>query len=552
MISKTKSAKIPNPKVCHVGANRVFETWFNCDHVPKAPDSVLCDVHVTPTVGKTLVIPTYWAGGNEWRFRFSSPTPGLFSFVTQCEMEPSLGNLGGTISVVERGETNPLYRHGPVEMDPVTGKFRHHDGVPFFWLADSWWFGMSQRLDWPTGFKTLTDDRASLGFSVVQFSAGLACDIEPLDPRDANEGGLPYSPGFSQINPLFYDEVDKRLEYLIERGIMPCLTGSWGYYLRFLGIEKMKRHWRYLIARYGAYPLAWNLCGESRLIYYTDGHGEAGERHRMVREQVAGWTEIANYIRSSDTYHRLLTVHPGPAVHGLEIEPLDDLSLIDFHMLQPGHSEADAVMRSVSQYGHRTERFEKPVMIGECAWEGMAGGNGPKLQRQLFWAMALSGAPGHCYGTDALWQMNSKKALFGASVLGQVWGNGTWDEAMFWPGGRHVAAAKKIIEKYNWVPMGPHPEWVSPSADPSRALLPYAAGVPGEFRIIYFPVSVPPWGSPYYLRELDSKKGYRANWIDPTNGRETPIGTVMGDAGGSWKIPHAPVLQDYLLVMVDH
>jgi hypothetical protein len=62
--------------------------------------------------------------------------------------------------------------------------------------------------------------------------------------------------------------VARRITYLVDHGLMPSVVASWGYYVHFMGADKMRRHWRYMIARYGAFPVAWILCGESRLPWY--------------------------------------------------------------------------------------------------------------------------------------------------------------------------------------------------------------------------------------------------------------------------------------------
>ena len=33
----------------------------------------------------------------------------------------------------------------------------------------------------------------------------------------------------------------------------------------WMGVEKVKQHWRYLIARYGAWPVVWCAAGEANL-----------------------------------------------------------------------------------------------------------------------------------------------------------------------------------------------------------------------------------------------------------------------------------------------
>ena len=63
----------------------------------------------------------------------------------------------------------------------------HRDGEPFYWMGDTWWMGLTTRLDWPAGFHALTVDRVEKGFSVIQIVAGLYPDMDPFDERGAND-----------------------------------------------------------------------------------------------------------------------------------------------------------------------------------------------------------------------------------------------------------------------------------------------------------------------------------------------------------------------------
>ena len=68
-------------------------------------------------------------------------------------------------------------------------------------------------------------------------------------------------------------------------------------------MKKMKQHWRYLIARWGAYPVMWCLAGEGTMPYYLSKTHDAD-----AAMQKHGWTELARYregdrcLRASD-YH---------------------------------------------------------------------------------------------------------------------------------------------------------------------------------------------------------------------------------------------------------
>ncbi len=107
------------------------------------------------------------------------------------------------------------------------------------WLGDTWWLGLAGRLPWPEGFKTLTTDRLAKGFSVIQIVAGPYPDMMPFDPRGANEAGFPWEEGYARINPAYFDLADRRLDWIAESGLLPCLVGAWGQ-LRYAGVGTLE------------------------------------------------------------------------------------------------------------------------------------------------------------------------------------------------------------------------------------------------------------------------------------------------------------------------
>ena len=62
-------------------------------------------------------------------------------------------------------------------------------------------------------------------------------------------------------------------------------------------------------------------------------------------------------------------------------------------------------------------------MIDEMSYEGILHYSGAEVQRFAFWTALLSGAAGHTYGANGLWQMNTKDEKYGASPHGGTWGN---------------------------------------------------------------------------------------------------------------------------------
>jgi len=99
--------------------------------------------------------------------------------------------------------------------------------------------------------------------------------------------------------------------------------------------------------------------------------------------------------------------------------------------------------------------------------------------------------------------------------------------------------------------MRPHQDWVSPAADDKSWFAPYAAGIAGRLRIVYYPVlTLSPWlWNKHLVTALEPGVRFRARLIDPRSGAETDLGDVNGDARGEWRVPCPPVSHDWLLVM---
>ena len=101
--------------------------------------------------------------------------------------------------------------------------------------------------------------------------------------------------------------------------------------------------------------------------------------------------------------------------------------------------------------------------------------------KAMFWACVLSGAAGHSYGANGIWQVNRAGQPYGPSPHGMSWGDTPWEEAAQLPGSEQLGLAKQLLERYSWWCFEPHPEWVEPRSTEQDYQRPYAAGTPGVF-----------------------------------------------------------------------
>jgi hypothetical protein len=131
-----------------------------------------------------------------------------------------------------------------------------------------------------------------------------------------------------------------------------------------------------------------------------------------------------------------------------------------------------------------------------------------------------------------------------------AWGDFPWTEALHFKGSAQVALGKKLLERYRWWEFRPHPEWIEPHAGGKEYFQPYAAGIPGETRLIYFPWPLAPWVSPApRVCGLEPGVVYHACYYDPASGKEYPAGQAQGDASGAWTVPMPPIGVDIVLVL---
>ena len=524
--------------------NRVVEWSYSSGKAYAQPfDEVEVDVIFTCPDGRQDRVPAFWAGDQTWRVRYAPAHPGRYEYRSVCS-DSANSDLHGQMGALEATPylgTNPVLQHGGLRVSADHRHFQHADGTPFLFLGDDWWYGMCKRLRWPEDFQLLAADRKQKGFSVIQMASGFACDTPERDARGENEAGLPWVGAYERINPAYFDAADLRVQYLMEQGLMVTILGTWGYYLLWMGVEKMKRHWRYLIARWGAYPVIWCLAGEGDMPYYLSKTKEQDKA--SLRK---GWSEVGRYVREIDPYRRLVTMHPwSPEASRMALE---DPSVLDFEIQQSGHHDVKSVPDTINILtASRQQDPPRPVMVGEACFEGLVQMNRQEIQRFLCWACILSGAAGHCYGADGVWSFSTEEEPFGNSPQGIAWSDVSWKVAYQYPGSQQVGISKRYLARFPWWRLEPHPEWVAPHWSRDNYFGPYAGGIPRELRLIYLPQT---WafGHPK-VQGLEPDIRYQASYFRTISGQEYPVGPVEPQAGGDWTIPPAPILGDWVLAL---
>jgi hypothetical protein len=301
--------------------------------------------------GTQWTIPLFWDGEQTWKVRISPDVTGVWSYATSSS-DAGLNNQSGHFTVT------PSSNKGGIQpMVDFPYHFQYQDGTPFWFLGDTQWAGFlvdnNENINRAT-MQHYIDERASQGINFV-------LSVILHDRR--NSGGVPtfYAVSSESMNPSFFQEVDARVAYMNDKGIVSGVTLAWATdpiwnasWETFSSDTARLRFTRYVVARYSAYKVLFIVAGEWN--------------ESLSRADV---NMIGTEIADTDPHDRMVTVHPGG--NG-SVESFADeswMSLGDFQQLYraPNTTEATDDHRDDLRQGLLAARdHSKPVINSEYAY----------------------------------------------------------------------------------------------------------------------------------------------------------------------------------------
>lgn len=518
----------------------------------RAPHTSHCGItaQFTSPSGRQFDREAFWDGGETFRVRYALTEPGVWRYILagaetmmedELECIPYLGNL-------------PIYQHGFLKVGPRGRYLCYADNTPFFWLGDTHWhFAIKERWNesndarFKNQFQAVVDKRAEQQFTVYQ--CHFHCEaLEAANGKDRyfKKAGDAWIP---QIN-FFKNDLDPKMAYLAEKGFCIAAGLSWFYSALAEGAEEYyKMAARYLIARYGAYPMIWTLAGEV-------GGYHAGMRDYFINF----WREIAKTIETFDSYQHLQTAHYTNERPFADY--YQDESWFDFTMNQAGHG--DYPIDSRPYQSHRALYPAKPFIESESMYEniltlepiGRRRATPAMLRRVAYLAMQ-NGACGYTYGAQGLWHFqwdvptdNTFQTGFGTFD--------PWYKAIDFPGADQMTLMRQFYESVSWQnlrPLSNHyffPKTegglvITKNDEDLQALFMPSVLADEEMKTIVayfseanrFPVSF------HTLRH----SSYAAYWIDPAKGTKTVLDEKIYPENGVWVSPVKETEGDALLVL---
>lgn len=294
--------------------------------------------------------PLFWDGGDTWKLRIRPNIEGQWSFRVSSR-DPGVHGQGGTFRCVASQQ------RGSIQAARETPwHFEYENGDPMWFLGDTAWALFTDHReelhDRDTAQKYLRD-RSAQGFNVVH-------SMLLSEAGWGNSGGLPFVDIDQQLlNPGYWREVDQRLAYANDLGIVVGLAIAWGdkrkeepfAWRRFPNLEARKRYARYVAARFSAFNVYFLVSGE--------WHGEIRTRPSTEAEVRSEFIEIGDTLHAADPYGRMIGIHP--MTSGGSVREFNVAQWMTFGDYQQNYQDLHARILE-------SRRFHKPVVNSEYGY----------------------------------------------------------------------------------------------------------------------------------------------------------------------------------------
>jgi len=523
----------------------------------------------------------FWDGGDTFRVRVLATKPGEWSWQAGSDPDdPGVDGAAGEFTAVAWTEAetdeNPC-RRGMIQPSANGHAFQYADGTPFFLLGDTWWATPTSRYPWydddeprplgpEAGFKDYVRFRLEQQYNCIAMIAAFpnwANDGKPAALAEADgtvlraawgqagtrsakdmvtgdgqraflfPGRVPgfedHFPDVEQLNPAYFRELDRKIDYLNAKGIVPFIEvarrdigQAWRKYYPWP--ESYTRYIQYVWSRYQA-----NVCLFSPIHFDTS--------HKSIT--VDDWNAAANGV--IDEYG----APPFGTLCGTNSAPsslrnwghVDKARWLGFHQI--------GNRRTHDCYEFLTEIHSAdpplPGINGEPYYDGMEDAEGGTDRAALYCRSAMYGS------------------VLSGGLGGHIYGAGGWDGGM-WSGEVEEASKFPIWEVIQWrsadqmqhlkafvLSEGARYRELIPCTDllsPNRSGKPdglvgwayCARAAERDLLLLYFEEGCP-------QATLDGAlpgAAYRAQWFDPRSGDWADGGTVTADREGSIRLPVFP------------
>jgi hypothetical protein len=348
--------------------------------------------------GVRFTTPGFHDGDGTWKVRVTPNAEGAWSLVTRSE-DAELDGRRVTFTCVPNRDPKV---HGGLQVDPEHPyHFRYEDGTRYYLMGYEcdWLWALDFGDPTLPTVNAFLDRVAAVGFNHVLLNAYAhdtrwregktgADDYGP-PPRYA-WGGTNDTPDHGRFNLAYWQHYDRVIEALSRRGmvahVMIRVYNKAVNWPARGGVED-DRYFRWLIARYAAYPnVVWDFSKEA--------HNERDLEYKQGRLRL---------LRQEDPYRRLITNHDDDAA--FEDGAYD--TLVDFRSDQHHREWHATILR-------QRQRHRWPAVNVEFGYEHGPGGledktygraQSPEEVCRRAWEIAMAGGYGAYYYTYTAWDV---------------------------------------------------------------------------------------------------------------------------------------------------
>jgi len=494
------------------------------------------DVDLTATFtgpnGEVITRPAFWDGGSTWRIRFAPTLVGTWTYSTTCSDMTNTG-LHGQSGQVQAGAYTgdlPIYKKGFLKVSSNKRYMVYNDETSFFWLGDTHWQMSDYERDGECNygdncgsqFKHEVKDRVAKGFTVYQTYPDAGVNDGGGNVHVANW----WSTKYTRLDPVAFQKYfDPKMAYLADNGFVVALgCGVHWLSTESVGLSGMKLLAKYMVARYGAYPIVWIT----------------GQEVDIKPEEQVIWKEVAKTIDSYDSYKHPLTGHL--AVN--ENYTWGQETWHTWFAVQGGHGTTRTYRDQAFYKGFWNYLPTQPFLEAEAKYEDVdcGGLNDAVDERVAAYKSIQCGSLGFTYGVSGIWAMKWDTKIAGWDSYSKY----PWYVGVDAPGSTYMKYMKQFYTSFAWeklVPRFSDPLWCS-FVNPETSIL--TSTPDAERYVVYFYNTSRTTGT---LKNLTDTKTYSARWFDPATGKSLLISDAVSSLGGVYTIPQKPDNKDWLLLV---
>ena len=337
------------------------------------------------------------------------------------------------------------------------------------------------------------------------------------------------------INPEFFQRLDAKLKILGQAGILSAIAPfrelqSPVNDVVALPDDQAELLVRYIVARWGADPVAWLLAFE----------GDS------LAKNVGRWKRIGQAVFGTRP-HAPVVLFPGETQWVLD--EFRDQKWVDVFGYQSVNGVTDDALKWTMAGPFTSEWKKEPArpLISFAPYEnGVAGQSGKRfstddVRRAIYWGLLLTPPAGVSYGGQGVVNWDTSVGLKGDQSMAADLP--MWCKALYMPAAKQMASLSKLMNTIDFWKLRPEPQILAtqPGQQSPRRFIAAARTEANDLSLVY----VPEDRTLQLVRDA-LPRSPTVGWLNPRTGENNPAAAVEGGSTCEFKTPDAG---DWLLMM---